>query len=90
MNPSAIKAYHNDLTGQNLKNCHNKKSNEIIDDVVNWLKKDGNNNVVYTYHNEKENKDVYMIALRGENGELMGYYEKHEYRTKETRKIYDK
>ena len=36
------------------------------------------------------NKDVYMIALRNYRGELIGYYEKHEYRTPETEKPYEK
>lgn len=44
---------------------------------------------MYTFRNEKENKDVYMIALRDEEGELIGYYEKHEYRNIETMKLYD-
>lgn len=35
-----------------------------------------------------ESKDVYMVALRDE-GELIGYYEKHEYRNAETMKPYD-
>lgn len=39
--------------------------------------------------NEKENKDVYMVALRNESGELIAYYEKHEYRNRETMKMYD-
>ncbi len=47
------------------------------------------NNKVYTFRNEKENKDVYMIALRNDEGELIGYYEKHEYRNIETMKLYD-
>ena len=45
-------------------------------------------NFVYTFHNEKLNKDVYMVALRDE-GKLIGYYEKHEYRNVETMKQYD-
>ena len=45
-------------------------------------------NIVYTSHNEKQNKDVYMVALR-ENGQLIGYYEKHEYRNAETMNTYD-
>ena len=45
-------------------------------------------NLVYTFHNEKQNKDVYMVALR-EEGRLIGYYEKHEYRNAETMKQYD-
>ncbi len=78
MNPVAIKRYYKDLTGKSLKNCHNEKSNELIDKVVDWFRKSADNNIVYTYNNEKENKDVYMVALRDENGELIGYYEKHE------------
>lgn len=46
------------------------------------------NNIIYTYHNEKQNKDVYMIALR-DGDRLIGYYEKHEYRNAETMKMYD-
>ena len=42
-----------------------------------------------SFSNEKENKDVYMIALRNDAGELIGYYEKHEYRNIETMKLYD-
>ena len=38
--------------------------------------------------NAKQNKDVYMVALRDE-GKLIGYYEKHEYRNTETMKQYD-
>ena len=30
-----------------------------------------------------------MIALRNDEGELIGYYEKHEYRNIETMKLYD-
>lgn len=89
MNPVAIKRYHKDLTGQSLKKCHNEKSNELIDKVVDWFKASKENNIVYTYNNEKENKDVYMVALRDENGELIGYYEKHEYRDKEKGKLYE-
>lgn len=89
MNPVAIERYHKDLTGLSLKKCHNEKSSELIDKVVSWFRKSSENNIVYTYNNEKENKDVYMVALRDENGELIGYYEKHEYRNKETGKLYD-
>jgi len=32
---------------------------------------------------------VYMIALRDESGKLIGYYEKHEFRNRETAKLYD-
>ena len=68
--------------------CHNPESREKIQQVVDWFKADENHNIVYTFHNEKQNKDVYMVALRYE-GELIGYYEKHEYRNRETMNLYD-
>ena len=89
MNPASIIRYKNDLTGKSQKSCHNKESNQIIDKIIAWFKSSLDNNRVYTYRNDKENKDVYMIALRNENGELIGFYEKHEYRTNETSALYE-
>ena len=57
--------------------------------ILEWFKADKSHNKVYTFRNEKENKDVYMIALRDDNGQLIGYYEKHEFLTHETAKTYD-
>ena len=88
MNPSAIERYHKDLTGAGIKDCHPPKANEMIDKVVAWFKESKDNNIIYTYHNEKENKDVYMVALRDDDGTLIGYYEKHEYRNKEIVGLY--
>ena len=89
MNPSAIERYHKCLVGSSILECHPDKANEMILKVVDWFKADKSHNRIYTYHNEKENKDVYMIALRDEDKNLIGYYEKHEYRNKETDKLYD-
>ena len=44
--------------------------------------------IVFCKGNDKENKDVYMVALRDEGGTLIGYYEKHEYRNRETKELY--
>lgn len=88
MNPASIARYHTDLTGKSLKACHNADSNEKIDRVVAWFAKSKNNNTVFTSRNDKENKDVYMVALRDDNGTLIGYYEKHEYRNREEKPLY--
>ena len=93
MNPAAISRYEKwggeNLMGQSLLNCHNDKSREMIIKVLEWFKASKDNNIIYTSYNEKENKDVYMVALRNDGGELIAYYEKHEYRNRETMKMYD-
>ena len=93
MNPSAIKRYAKkggkNLIGSSLLDCHNEKSGIMINKVISWFNESADHNKVYTFYNEKENKDVYMIALRDDNNKLIGYYEKHEMRNRETSKMYD-
>ena len=93
MNPVAIARYEKwggkDLLGKSLLDCHNDKSREMINKVVDCFKASKDNNLVYTSYNQKENKDVYMVALRDDSGELIAYYEKHEYRDRETMKMYE-
>ena len=93
MNPAAIERYVKwggaTLIGRSLLECHNEKSCEMIIKVVGWFKASPDHNLVYTFYNQKENKDVYMVALRDDEGTLIGYYEKHEYRNRETMKMYD-
>lgn len=88
MNPAAAERYGKRggyaLVGRSLLDCHNSDSNEKIEKVMDWFKSDTANNKIFTFHNQKENKDVYMIALRDESGKLIGYYEKHEMRTAES------
>lgn len=89
MNPSAKEMYRKDLTGSCVKDCHPKDANKKIDEVIAWFGKRKTNNIIHTYYSEKENKDVYMIALRDENEDLIGYYEKHESRNRETSAFYN-
>ena len=58
MNPSRIKRYYKDLTGKSVKGCHPPKANEQIDKVVTWCRVSKDNNIIYTYHDDEENKDV--------------------------------
>lgn len=93
MNPAAEKRYAGRggaaLVGQNLMGCHNAQSAGMIEKVTAWFSESPEHNRIYTFHNEKENKDVYMVALRDADGTLIGYYEKHEYRDAETGRVYD-
>ncbi len=88
MNPSAIARYRKNLTGSSIRDCHTQKANEMIDKVLAWFKEGKSNNIIYTYRNDEENKDVYMVALRDDDGTLIGYYEKHEYRNREPVGLY--
>lgn len=93
MNKVAIERYGKSggekLIGQSLLNCHNEHSNMMIKKIVAWFKEDVTHNMIYTFYNEKENKDVYMVALRDFDDSLIGYYEKHEYRNREKAEKYD-
>ena len=93
MNPAAIARYAKRggvaLVGRSLLACHSPQSNETIQRVVAWFAASPEHNLVYTFRNDRENKDVYMVALRDEAGTLIGYYEKHEYRDRETAALYD-
>lgn len=88
MNPASVEYYHCDLTRKSLKACHNADSNVKIDRVLEYFAKDTQNNLVYTSYSEKENKDIYMVALRDTDGTLIGYYEKHEFRNREGAPFY--
>lgn len=93
MNPKSIERYSKwggkDLIGKSLLNCHNEQSILMINKVINYFKTDKSHNIVHTFYNEKENKDVYMVALRDNNDVLIGYYEKHEYRNRDMTKPYE-
>ena len=92
MNPAAISRYGKrggaEVIGRSLLDCHNDKSREMIVKVVDWFRESTEHNQMHTYYNEKEDKDVYMVALRDDGGTLIGYYEKHEYRTRDAQPLY--
>ncbi len=83
MNPASISKYGVDITGKSIMCCHNADSCQKIERVVEWFKKSRENNVVHTAHSNKTNSDLYMIALRDIDGNLLGYYEKYEPRNLE-------
>lgn len=92
MNPSAIKAYGNiskeSLIGHSILSYHSEDAISVIKMVSAWFKESPLNNKVFTYHNKEKNIDAYMIALRDDNGNLIGYYEKQENRNPETKPRY--
>lgn len=93
MNPTAVRRYQRyggaALLGKSLLDCHNAQSKHAIEEVQNWFAADVSHNVMHTTYNAAENKDVYMIALRDDQGALIGYYEKHAYRTPDPSPFYE-
>ena len=86
MNPEAIRRYENSggdkLVGKSVLDCHNAHSVEVIRKVADIFAASKDINKIFTYHKDWNgaDSDVYMVALRDENGEYIGYYEKHENR----------
>ena len=93
MNQVAIERYEDEggseLLGENLLDCHDESSIILINKVLDWFKESIDNNIIHTFYNKDENKDVYMIALRDDESNLIGYYEKHEYRNIDKEKFYN-
>lgn len=87
MNKVAKETYKNrggdKLIGQSLLSIHNPDCMFKITEVVHWFSTNRENNIVRTFYNEKENSDFYMLAIRDENGDLIGFSEKQEKRNKE-------
>lgn len=92
MNPAAVQSNEKyggaALIGKNLLDCHSRDSCEKILMALDWFAKSAQNNIIYTSRSDKENKDIYMVALRDDSQALIGYYEKHEYRDRERRERY--
>ena len=62
MNPAAVQNYANrggaELVGKSLLACHNEQSNEMIRKIVSWFADSKEHNMIHTFYNEKQNKDV--------------------------------
>ena len=93
MNPFACKHYETrggaGLVGKSLLDCHNAASITAIQKILDWFREDSSHNRVHTFYNPNTKKDGYMVALRGESGELIGYYEKHAYRNRDMTPFYE-
>ena len=61
-----------DLVGRKLHSFVDLETLTKIDMVVEWFKESKENNKVFSQHTES-NTDVYIIAIRDEDGELIGF-----------------
>jgi len=76
MNTAAIKHYEEgeELMGSNLLLCHNEESQKMMIDILAKMQ-DGLEEELIT---DNEKWRIFMRAVRDENGELIGYFERYE------------
>lgn len=76
MNKAAVKHYEEgeSLIGCSLLDCHNERSQGIIAEVLVALQA-GEEERLLT---EDEERRIYMRAVRGPDGRLLGYYARYE------------
>ena len=92
MNKVAIEKFSDlggaDLIGKSLMQYLGVETQSRIVAIVSWFSESPDNNWVYTYRNEASQTDMYAVALRDENGNLIGYYEKRRSTFPETEELY--
>ena len=93
MNPEAISHYAKyggeALLGKSVMDCHKPASREKIEKVIAWFAKDSSHNRIHTMFLPKENLDIYMVALRDDQGNLIGYYEQQICRVPDASALYE-
>ena len=92
MNKVAIEKFSDlggaDLIGKSLMQYLGVETQSRIEAIVSWFSESPDNNWVYTYRNEASQTDMYAVALRDENGNRIGYYEKRRSTFPETEELY--
>ena len=92
MNKVAIEKFSDlggaDLIGKSLMQYLGVETQSRIEAIVSWFSESPDNNWGYTYRNEASQTDMYAVALRDENGNLIGYYEKRRSTFPETEELY--
>jgi transcriptional regulator with PAS, ATPase and Fis domain len=76
MNNVAIKHYEEgeSLLGSNLLKCHNEESQKMMIDILTKL----NNGLDEKLITDNEKYRIFMRAIRDEDGNLIGYFERYE------------
>lgn len=78
-----------EMVGKELHTFLDFEDETKINMVIEWFRESKENNWVFVKHIQKSDMDVYITALRDENGELIGFCNRRRYRTKETAQPYD-
>ena len=90
-NPAAIQYYApaSPLTGKLLETYMDEEMMSKVVMSVEWFKEDKNNNKVFALHDDHNNMDMYILAIRNSKSELIGFYGRREGRTPDSGKLFD-
>jgi PAS domain-containing protein len=90
-NPAAMKYYApvSPVTGKLLSTLMDEEMMSKVDMSVEWFKEDIKNNKVFALHDKANNMDMYILAIRNADGELIGFYGRREDRTPDGGKEFD-
>jgi hypothetical protein len=81
MNRIAAKKYEKyggyEMIGRTLSAFLNEEAQSKVDMVVEWFKESADNNTVLSVSDTSCLKDIYMCALRDDDGKLIGFCSKH-------------
>ena len=90
-NPAANSYYERvaPLTGRLLSSLMDEEMMSKVVMSVEWFKEDRKNNRVFALHDKTNNMDMYILSIRKENCELIGFYGRREDRNPEDGKEFD-
>ena len=90
-NPAALSYYSSisPITGRLLSTIMDEEMMSKVVMSVEWFKEDTKNNKVFALHDSKNNMDMYILAIRNDKGELIGFYGRREDRNPEDGKEFD-
>jgi len=90
-NPAASRYYESvlPLSGKLLERLMDEEMMSKVVMSVEWFKEDIKNNKVFALHDQKNNIDMYILAIRNAENELIGFYGRREDRTPDQGKEFD-
>ena len=91
VNPSAIEYYKKagEMTGKHLHTFLDEEMMSKVTMTLEWFKEDEKNNHVFALHDDVNNHDMYMLAIRNAKKKLIGVYGRVESRNPDTSKVFD-
>ncbi|MBR1824490.1 MAG: hypothetical protein IJ779_09710 [Ruminococcus sp.] len=77
------------FTGNRIDMFFDEETMSRIYMAVEWFREDINNNRLFAFHTDWNNGDMYICALRDEDGSLEGFYSVIEVRSPDVSKEFD-